>query len=103
MQIEVKMNTDVFYELLTEAVKKSVETTKKELSKLEYYTEEEAMEILGYKSKINFKRNIQKFGIDYRRIGRKMFIHKDDMNRLIDRFGRLDPTDRKKKIINREK
>ena len=99
MEVEIKIDTEAYYELLNDAIKKSVELTKIELESMNYYTQEQAKNILGYDSMDNFKRQIRKWGINYRRIGNSMFIHKEDMNFIIDRYGRVNPKNRKKKII----
>ena len=99
MEIEVKMNTEVYYELLNDAIKKSIELTKNELDSMRYYTQEQAKDILGYDSMKNFKRQIRKWNISYRRIGNNMFIHKEDINLIIDKYGRVDPKNRKSKVI----
>ena len=58
MEVEVKMNSEVYHDLVQEAVDTAIErtlnTVEKKAQRLNFFTNEEMMKILGYKNKESY-------------------------------------------------
>lgn len=96
MEIEVKMNSKVYADLLREAIDSAIERANennsamdKKIQRLKFFTSREAMEILGYKNRDSLKRRLKEAHIPYRTLGKEFYIGVDDMNEFIEKASRL--------------
>jgi len=93
MEVEVKMNSEVYHDLVQEAVDTAIErtlnTVEKKAQRLNFFTNEEMMKILGYKNKESLKRRLKESHIPYRTLGKNFFVTVEDMNAFIAEAGKL--------------
>ncbi len=93
MEVEVKMNSKVYHDLVQEAIDTAIERTldavEKNAKRLNFFTNEEVMKILGYKNKESLKRRLKESHIPYRTLGKNFFVTVEDMNAFIEQGGKL--------------
>ncbi len=96
MELEIKMNSELYANLLKEAIDSGIKRAdehnmalEKKIQRLKFFTSKEAMEILGYTNRDSLKRKLKESHISYRTLGKEFYISIDDMNKFIEKASRI--------------